>query len=41
MKTLKPRQYMANEIIYDELDEILEITFVEKGTYYIGYTINK
>ena len=41
MKTLKPRQYMPHQIIYDELEEIIEITFVERGTYYIGYTINR
>ena len=36
-----PRQYFPNEIIHEELEEISEMTFVEKGTYYVGYEINR
>ena len=41
MKTLEPRRYNEKTIIYEELQEILEITFVLSGTYFIGYEINK
>ena len=41
MKFLEPRKYDENEIIYEELQEVLEITFVMTGTFYVGYEINK
>ena len=41
MKYLEPRKYKEGEIIYEELQEVLEITFVMKGTYFVGYEINK
>lgn len=41
LKSLVPRHYVENEIIFQELQEISEITFVEKGSYYVGYEINK
>lgn len=41
LRVLVPRHYHDNEVIYDELEEIDEITFVEKGSYYVGYDINK
>ena len=41
MKSLAPRTYKEGEIIFNELDDISEITFVETGSYYVGYEINK
>jgi len=41
LRLLVPRHYREGEIIYEELQEISEITFVEKGSYYIGYEINR
>ena len=41
MNCLCPRRYFPNETIYDELAEISEFTFVESGSYYIGYEINR
>lgn len=41
MKFLEPRKYAEKTIIYEELQEILEVTFVLSGTYYVGYEINK
>ena len=32
---------MANLIIIDEMDEMIEIFFVDKGSIIIGYEINK
>ena len=41
MKQLVPRRYAANEIIYHELDQILEMTFIVEGKCLIGYEMNK
>ena len=41
LDALEPFQYEANQLIYRELDEVNEMTFVEKGEYKIGYEINK
>jgi predicted trehalose synthase len=41
MNSLEPSFYMKNEIIAKELDESLEVLFVDKGRYEIGYEINK
>ena len=41
LKKLVPRHYYENQIIFEELQEISEITFVEKGSYYVGYEINR
>ena len=41
MKRLEPRRVKEKDIIYEELQEILEIIFVLKGSYFIGYEINK
>ena len=41
MKNLHIRMYEANKIIVRELDECLEILFIFKGRYNIGYEINK
>lgn len=40
MTSLVPRRYFENDIIYEELDQILEMTFVLEGRYYIGFEIN-
>ena len=36
-----PRRYSNNEIIYHELDQILEMTFIVEGKCLIGYEMNK
>lgn len=41
LKALEPICIDAKEIIYNELDEVNEIIFVEEGSYDIGYEINK
>jgi len=41
LKSLEPRRYPENEIIYQELDEILEMTFMITGSFNVGYEINK
>ena len=41
MRYLEPRFYKGDELIYEELQEVLEITFVMTGTFYVGYEINK
>ena len=41
MRYLEPRFYKGEELIYEELEEVLEITFVMTGTFYVGYEINK
>ena len=41
MNSLETSFYFANEIIAKELDESLEVIFVDKGRYEIGYEINK
>ena len=41
LRTLEPRFYTANAVIYEELEEILEMTFLMKGGFRIGYEINK
>ena len=41
MKCLKPRRYLGGSVIYEELEEVLEITFVMSGTFHCGYEINK
>jgi CRP-like cAMP-binding protein len=38
---LEPRFFKTNQIIAEELDESLEFYFVLKGTFDIGYEINK
>jgi len=40
MNSLEFRSYHQGKILINELDECLEIMFVEKGTYEIGYQIN-
>ena len=41
MLSLEPRIYKMNEIIYEELDDALEILFVMRGTYNVGYILNQ
>lgn len=41
MKALLPRRYFDGDIIYEELQEVLEMTFVQRGKYHVGYEINK
>ena len=41
MQCLEPRKYYEGELIYEELQEVLEITFIMTGTYQVGYEINK
>jgi hypothetical protein len=41
MRSLHIRYYEANQIIVKELDECMEILFIFKGKYNIGYEINK
>lgn len=41
LNSLEFRKYESYEIIAQEMDEALEILFVEHGTYDVGYEINK
>ena len=41
LKSLEPRIFSANQVIYKELDEVNEILFIETGEYDIGYEVNK
>lgn len=41
LKNLHIRMYEPKEIIVRELDECLEILFIFKGRYNVGYEINK
>lgn len=37
---LEPRIYQPMEIIYEELDDAMEILFVMQGIYNVGYIVN-
>jgi len=41
LKSLEPRRYIEGDVIYHELEEILEMTFVMNGGFAVGYEINK
>ena len=41
LKRLEPIHYPAKHIIYNELDDVNEVIFIETGLYDIGYEINK
>ena len=41
LNSLEFRKYESYEIIAQEMDEALEILFIEHGTYDVGYEINK
>ena len=40
MNMLEIRFFKKNEIIVEEMDESLEVLFVEKGIYEVGFEIN-
>ena len=39
--SLEPRHYNDNLILYEELDNVMEMKFVMKGSFRVGYEINK
>lgn len=41
MNALELRTFKDNEIIANEQDEALEVLFIDRGTYDVGYEINK
>ena len=41
MRNLKPRFYKAGKVFINELDSIVELNFLTKGSYAVGYEINK
>ena len=41
MRSLESRYYIQHQVIYKELDECLEVTFILEGKYNVGYEINK
>ena len=41
MNQLEIRKFKRYEIIANEMEECLEVLFVEQGRYHIGYEINK
>lgn len=41
LQNLEVRFFREGEIIYNELDEILEILFIYSGRYNVGFEINK
>lgn len=41
MQNLEIRQYAKGEMIAYELDECLEVLFVQQGRYNVGYEVNK
>ena len=41
LKSLEPRTILENILFYEELDEVNEILFIEKGEYDLGYEVNK
>ena len=41
MRRLEPRRVFEGEIFINELEEVLEMIFVMKGSYRVGYEINK
>ena len=41
IKNLEPFEENRHTILYNELDEFNEITFVNKGKVVVGYEINK
>jgi len=38
---LEPVQYKAHVFIYNELDDVNEVHFIDEGNYCAGYEINK
>lgn len=41
LQNLEPIHFQAKTVLYNELDDVNEVTFIEKGLYDIGYEINK
>ena len=41
LRDLDPRHELANSLIFDELDDINEVLFIQKGVVEIGYQLNK
>ena len=41
LRNLEPRREAANVVIYDELDEVNEVIFINQGTYEIGFEMNR
>ena len=41
LNALEVRSFKQNEVISNELEESLEILFVQQGKYDVGYEINK
>lgn len=41
LQSLEPIRFAARTLIFNELDDVNEVVFIEKGLYDIGYEINK
>jgi hypothetical protein len=41
LQRLEPIRYGAKQIIFNELDDVNEVVFIETGLYDIGYEVNK
>ena len=41
LSSLEPRREDGNVVIYDELDEVNEVIFINQGTYEIGFEMNR
>lgn len=41
LKKLKPRYIFKEETILNEMDEVLEIIFITRGQFQIGFEINR
>ena len=41
LRKLEPRHYKKMTILVNELDENMEVVFIEKGQIMVGYEINK
>lgn len=41
LSSLEPRREAANVVIYNELDEVNEVIFINQGTYEIGFEMNR
>lgn len=41
LNALEFRSFKPDEVIYNEMDESLEVLFVFQGKYDVGYEINK
>lgn len=41
LRTLEPRFFKAKAMIYNELDEVNELYFIQRGTFDVGYCLNR